>query len=301
MGAPSIGAASRLVINNGSDNSFEFVSESIKKRQELILPPGIRGTRSRNSSRVRKGVERIGGSITLHPNVFEIDILWPLILGGATSGGVTKVAETLPEFSVIVDRVAVGKNVFTYGACRVGRATFRGSPGDYLELTLDIEAETETTGTVFPSYSPNTASRAWIFHDVDFVFAADASATEVLSFELVIDNVLNADRYYTGAITRSQIPATDRLVTLNVTFPWTADEIDLHDLAVAGGTGSMSWNDKAPGGSAADYTLDFANLKAPTDSPVITGRTETTISMAFQAFKVGNVAGTTDEIMVTKV
>ena len=304
MGVPSIGSQAKLALDavlpfDGSSEPFEFISESVKMTQDVIAPPGIRGTRSRNSSRVRKGVERVGGQITLHPNVYELDLLLPRILGGATAGGVTKVAETLPEFQLMVDRVA---KVFTYAACRIARATFRGSPGDYLELTLDIEGETESVGAAgsFPAISPNTATRAWIFNDVDFTFAHDASATQVLSFELVIDNVLATDRFHAGSLVRAEIPALDRMVTLGVTLPYTPDEVDLHDLAETGAAGTMSWNDKSTGGSS-DYTIDFANLKAPTDSPVVVGKDEIGITLQFQAFKVGNVAGTTDEIMFTKV
>ena len=66
-----------------------------------------------------------------HTRVFnpapdELDNLLPRILGAAAVGDVFDVAETLPSFTVFIDKVG---DIFQYDDCKCNRATFRASAG----------------------------------------------------------------------------------------------------------------------------------------------------------------------------
>jgi hypothetical protein len=160
-------------------------------------------------------------------------------------------------------------------------------------LRLDIEGETEViSATAWPGTIPAIDSGSpYIFSDTTFALAADASAAEVRSFEISIDNGLITDRFM-NSVTRSTIPAADRVVSVSLTVPYTPDEVDLHKQALAGGSGSITLTN---GNTSTLFT--FGNLKAdPAVSPVIGSRgSEILLGLQMKAYKTGS----TNEIAVT--
>lgn len=291
MGVSAQGSQAKLAFDavlpfDGSSEAYEFINESLQMVQTHVNTQGIRGTRSRLKGRTRIASEQITGSIVMQPSVTELDRLWPRILGGATNLGVTDVADTLPEFQVMIDRIT---KVFTYAGCVVSSAVISGSSGQPISLTLNIEGETESVGNsgTFPSLSIDTDTM-FVFSDV--VLTLDGTARELSAFTLTIDNLLDTGRYM-NSVTRSQIPTQDRQVTLAVTLPYTTDEDDLYDIAIAGIDGSLALDD-----GTTTYTFDFGNLKSAARSPVVTGKTEIIHPITFDCYK----SGSDSEIKVTK-
>jgi hypothetical protein len=190
--AKSIGWASKLAMDaalpfDTSSEAFEFVSESIQMQIEQIPSEGIRGTRSRRGERMQQGLKRIGGTISLNPSQAELDKLLPRILGADESTDVFAVADTLPQFYVMVDRKT---KVFRYGPCRVGSANFSGSTGQKILLAMDIVAEGDeviTDAGTFPSISIDTEN-CIVFHQG--VLTLRGTSTEMDQFGLRIDNVI---------------------------------------------------------------------------------------------------------------
>lgn len=279
---PSEGALAKMALDSvlpfdTSSIPFEFVSESLRLQQTHLKTGGIRGSRQRRSHRVRIGAKRVSGPVVMMPSVTELDWLLPYILYGSTSAGVTSLAEAVAEFQLMVDRVA---KVFTYAGCRVSRATFAGSMGQPITLTLDIEAETESIGNAgtFPAITIDTGTFA-IFPDVTLTL--QSSARTVKSFQLVIDHMLDTERYL-NSTTRSEIPAQDLEVTLSCVVPYTPDNTDLLDQAIAGAAGSLAW-----AYDSATYTWAFGNLKAPSESPGVPGKNEIDLTLTMEAFHNG--------------
>src|SRR5262245_36756514 len=101
--------------------SIEFVGESLQKRFTILETAGLRGTRSRPVERTRDGTYAVGGSIRFHVTPALLDLLLPRILGAPESSDLFALTESLPEFDVLVDRVA---RRFVYGGCKVARAIF---------------------------------------------------------------------------------------------------------------------------------------------------------------------------------
>ena len=266
---PAQGAQAQLAFDaalpiDASSEPFEFVSSTLKMQQTHVRSEGIRGTRQRKSHRVRIGQEAVSGNVVMNPSVTELDLLWPRILGGVTGGGVTDVAETLPEFWIMRDD---GSKLHTFNSCRVARATFTGTQGQPIQVTLDIEGEDETIEAAggFPALTLDTEN-FFIFSDLTLTL--QSTARKFRQFTLTIDNMLDVNRY-NNSLTRTEIATQDLEVTLSVDVPYTADNTDLEDQAIAGAAGILVVTD-----AVTTYTFDFANVKSESEGPDNPGRSE---------------------------
>jgi hypothetical protein len=293
MAEASQGAQARLCMEPGaaphtfdaSSEPYEFVSESVQKKGKILDTAGIRGTRSHHVARTRPGTYEVGGSITLHPSPADLDLLLPRILGAAESADTFNLAETLPAFGILIDRVA---ETFEYTDCKVGKATFKGSAGGLVELTLEILGAAEITGTAFPSLTLATSAAAAPYVFSDGVLTLLSAARKLMDFELVIDNGLNAR--FTNSQSATSITPQDRTITLKTTNPFTADEADLYDQANEGAAGTLVLTN-----GAMSTTFTFAALQVPAMSPVVGGKQEIPLVLEMTA----RMSGSTRELVVT--
>jgi hypothetical protein len=289
MADASMGHQAQLALDavtpfDSSSEPYEFVSEKLRKQGQILDTSGIRGTRSHASERTREGTYEVSGSITLHASPAMLDNLLPRILGAAESTDTFDLAETIPEFQVMVDRVA---KVFTYQGCKIDRATFRGSAGGLVELSLDILGKTESVGNAgtFPSLTLPT-DPPYVMQDG--VLTLLASARKFTDFEIVIDNAL-ASRF-SNSQTATDISPTDRIVTFRCSNPYTSDETDLYEQALAGAAATLVFTN---GGYST--TFSFATLQFPDLSPVVAGKGEIPLTLEGIARK----SGSTAELIVT--
>lgn len=275
---PAQGALAKMAFDasaiTGASTGVEFVSTTLKRRDTHVYSRGIRGTRSRSKSRARIARTEVSGQIVLEPSASEIDFLLPYILGGTTAAGVTDVADALPEFVIGIDKVS---KVYTYAGCRVARAVFAGQSGQALQLTLDIEAETETQANAgtFPAITLPT-DNFFVMSDVTLTLLS--VARKFASFTLTIDNMVDADRYL-NSLTRTEIAAQDRSVRLEVSAPFTSDNTDLYGAAIAGAAGSLVVSD-----GSVTYTMNFGNAKIPAEGQDVSGKSEIMLPLTVDLF-----------------
>jgi hypothetical protein len=256
-----------------ADEAFEFLTETLALTETQTHSNGIRGHRSRQKSRVRTTREAVAGSITMNPTATELDLLLPRIFGGDTI-----LADTLPETFITVDRVA---KVFEYVKCVCGQGVISGSSGQPLQLVTDWEGETETVtnaGT-FPEITPPTDG---IFVFSDIVLTLDGTPREVDEFSLTINNLLSTE-LYRNAISREEIPAADREVTLSATLPYDTANVDLYDAAIAGAAGSLVFSDGSD-----TYTFILANVKIPAVSPNVSAKDDIPLAINANIFAEGD-------------
>lgn len=211
--------------------AYEFRTEGLAATQEIVETSGIRGTRSMPIERTRDGNVRVQGTISFHATASMLDLLLPRIMGAAEVADVFAVAETLPQFDVLLDRVA---KRFVYAGCKIGRATFRASAGGALELDVEIVGKSETvSATAFPSITaPTDPPYIWS----DAVCTVEGTARTVTQWELTIDNQLNAR--FSNSTTATDIHTQGRIVTLSMTVPFTSDETDLYGIKASGASGA---------------------------------------------------------------
>jgi hypothetical protein len=264
--------------------AYEFRSEGLRATREIVESKGIRGTRSEPIERTRDGIYRVGGTVGFHATGSMLDLVLPRIMGAAESTDVFAVAETLPEFDVLIDRVA---RRFVYGGCKVSRATFRASAGGALELDLDINGKTETvSATAFPSITAPT-DPLYIWSDA--VCTVEGSARIVTQWELTIDNQL--ETRFSNSQTATSVHTQGRVVTVSMTVPYTSDEIDLYGINASGASGATFV--LTNGGRALTFTVGA--LMVADSSPVVGGPGEILLQLSGTA----KSTGSTKELQIT--
>lgn len=284
MANASMGHQAQLAMDvatpfDASSEPYEFVSESLRKQGEILDTSGIRGTRSHVAERTREGSDTVSGSITMHVSPAMLDALLPRILGAPENLDVFDLAETIPEFHIMIDRVA---KVFTYEGCRVSKATFKGAAGGLIELVLDVVGKTETVGNAgtFPVLSM-PVDPPYVFSDG--VLTLQAAQRTFMDFELTIDNALKSR--FANSRTATDISPEDRVATFRCTNPFTADEADLYGQALAGAAASLVFTN-----GSYSTTFSFAALQFPDQSPVVGGKGEIPLQLEGIARKTGATA-----------
>jgi hypothetical protein len=290
MTSASMGFAARLSMaapgtpQNGYTEAHEFLSESLACTHTILETAGLRGTRSHPAERTRDGLSRVGGAIRYHATPLLLDLLLPRILGAAESSDQFALAETVPEFDVLIDRVA---RRFLYAGCKVNRAVFKGAAGGLLELTLELAGKTETVSSeAFPEIAA-PADPPYVFHDAVLTLAGQPRA--IMQFELTIDNALAVR--YGNSRWATDLSARDRVVTLACTLPFTAGEADLYGANSSGAAAA------ALAFTNGGYALSFqiARLQIPDQSPIVEEKGE----IRFRLDGAARMLGSAPELLVT--
>lgn len=291
MADGAMGHQARLYVEPGasphtfdsSSESYEFVREGLRKSAEILDTNGITGSRSHKKERTRAGLNRIGGTILLHPSPNDLELWLPRIMGSASVG---VLAETLPSFGVLKD---LGTTRHEYKDCKVNRATFRGQAGGLVEMELDILGKSEATGTSAPSVSLGVAADDAPYVHTDLAVSLAAAAREVFDFEITIDNRLEAR--FVNNVNATALNATDRIITVRATTPWTADEDDLYDVATAGIAATFTFTN-----GTLSTLFSFAALQIPAETPVVERREG---EIRFTINGTARMSGSTRELVVT--
>jgi len=299
MASDAQGALTRLFVEPGaaphtfdsSSESYEYVSESVKKRGRVIGATGIRGTRSSPKERARLGAYTVGGRIVFNVDPGMLDLWLPRILGGTESVDVFPLAETLPEFGLLFNRVTT---TFEYKACQVARAMFRGQagPGDgdvnLIEMVIEVMAKDEATGTSAPSVTLSTSANTAPYVHSDATFSFNSGARQPREWWVMIDNHLQAR--WVNSLTATRISARDRTVVCRIAVPYDDDAANLYTQSADGASGTVTLTN---GNMSTLFT--FANLKPVTESPVTPGKTE----LELYVNMVARMDGSTRELVVT--
>ena len=289
VSTPSMGHAAHFAIgaeaNGANSQEMEFISCTIGKQANLIIPEGIRGTRSHRKEGVCAGTYTVGGQVVLEPRPDELTMLLPYILG--TNAALT---ETVGDFYLFIDKVG---DVYTYAGCKINTATFRSAPNGAIQLALDVQGKTEgtTPAALHANAATNLSVLAPYVHHQG-VLTLGNTAYEYTNPELVINNGLVLDRF-NNSQTRDALPESDRVIIFRCDNPFSSVEAAaLYDIAIAGLT-TNTWTITNGNYSC---SFSFLNLKAPTRSPEVGARNqEIPLRLELQAFSDANTA----ELVVT--
>lgn len=243
MGAPAMTHQAKFglgVTGSAVNEPYEFRSENIAKQGTHVETDGARGTRSRPSENVNDGPYTVGGPVTLVVNGVEYDALLPKILGADESTDVFALAETLPDFVCQIDRKT---KVFAYSGCKINKARFYSSRGNPLLVDLDIQGKQAGAyaGTTFTEGNPGnsgtfpslTLSVVAPYMHHELVLTIGGTVYAVDNWELVVDNALILDRI-DNSQTRTELPESDRVITMAGDFHYPTDETSLLRVATAG-------------------------------------------------------------------
>lgn len=301
MGGCSQGSQAKLIVETSTSFSdaseaYDFLYESIQKHGRIVYSNGITGSRSQIVERTRVGSYTVEGRLAMHACPLDLDKWLPRILGTAEVANSFTLAESIPTFYVLIDRVG---GVFRYDYCYVNRGIFRSAagPGDsaeeLVEMVLEIMAKDENTSSTWPDPAPTigvtSARLPYLFSEG--VLTVNGTAYEIKDFVLAIDNFLQPR--WVNSLYPSQICPTDRSVRLRTTHPFTATEFaglyanasadDGVSATLVFTTGSLS------------TTFTMAGLQWADTSPTVRGKQEIPLYLDFVARK----KGTDNELVVT--
>ena len=299
MADPALGVLAKLCFDtaspiDGSSLPYEFLSNTLAKNEVLLdsSEQGIRGTRTKQASRVRKGHYDVGGSIVINPSPDDLSFLLQYILGAKSEGDPSAGTDTFTLTERLADELFVGVDYggsslspgqFEFGGLKVARAILRGQAQQLIELELELIGKTMSALASYPSLTLPTAAddAPYIFSDTTLTIT---SARAPKSFELIVDNAVVAQ--FVNSNTANSVDPTDRNITLNCNFPYDADHDDLLGDATATGSGSF---DTARTGAIllltnGDMTSSwqFQTLQAGQATPVVNDKTgETELQIPF--------------------
>ncbi|HEV3343010.1 MAG TPA: phage tail tube protein [Pirellulales bacterium] len=271
--------------------------DQLKATRSRVMTEGLRGTRQRIHETTGDGMITIAGDVEIIPTYTPLAAMLPFIMGGTKTGSSnpytypfaetnTNYGSGLQGFYVTSDRKA---KVFTYAGVNVAKAVFSAQQGQAMKLALSLLAQTETVGAsgTFPSLTyPTDSPFMWS----NAVLTLNAVTRAVKDWTLTIDNHPLTDRF-NNSQTATQFPFADFTVTLDCTLPFTADEVDLYNVALLADVGAtlvLTDTDSVGGpGNIAQHTLTFtlAKMDWPAETPIITGRGEIPTKAKFTARK----------------
>lgn len=281
MTVPVFGELSQLGVDTiaAVGHAFNFVDGGIGTDEDFIDCNGNRGTRSHDIALIRQGNRRIGGALVLEPTALELSLLLPWIMGAAVSGTTFALADTLPTRFVAEDKVV---KVHNYTSCVVNRATFEGSEGGPLRLTLDVIGGDESIGNAgsFPSLTLDTTTSPFVFTDLNTGLSVNSATTNAKSFKLTIDNHVQA-RFYQSQTATALIP-NDRTVSLSLDCSYGLASA-LYGLGAGGTAVTLTFTNAAD----VNLILTFSLVKVafPRKPVQIRGKDEITLPLVGNALK----------------
>lgn len=292
----SIGTYGKFGIGaaNPVDIRLRYRDEDFVEALELIDGNAINGVLDRNIELFRDGAKRVGGPVNMIPNAYEFQQLLQWILGGTPSGAGTVTYPTtqtnnLPEKYVTIDRVA---KVFTYTGVKVNRATFRAIQNGPLELSLELVGKSgaEANAGTFPNLTLNIANGPFVFRDLALSVAA--TTVKAKEFTLVIDNMLNTDRFFNQQ-TLESIDQEDRKITFSTSLPY-GDYYALRSGFTASGTAVTATFTN--GGAALAFTMP--KVAIPYRDPGTPGKSELMLPVDGDACSSGTTAALTTTLNI---
>jgi len=278
---------------------LEFNSESVKLERERIESNGIRAGR-RVLHRWAAGVQRVTGDIEFELAPQGTALLWKHILGGVSTTGAGPYTHTLTpgdlagkSMTVQIGRPDIGGTVrsFSYLGCKVASAELSLEVNEFAMMTVSLYGAHEDTSQALATASYPTGLSPFVFTQGSLTLAA--SAFDVKSASLSIDNGLATDRHFIRATTperpKEPLEADRRAITGTLTADFT--DLTAYNRFVNGTEAALVFTLNA--GAAAQTTITM-NVRFDGETPDIGGAELLEQSLPFKA-----VSSTSDAAAIT--
>lgn len=214
--AASYAAFTQFELN---DVRYDFHPSSMMgRRDEYTDANGLRGTLARSIERNLPGIYRVNGQVRFFPTPTELTTLLPIVYGTAVSVITYALAESATGYTAVVDR---GAKVHTYAAVKAARSRFHaGGHNQALGFDVDFVGTTESEGASgsFASTSLDVATKPWMFHQMTATI--DSVTVTPRSYEMVVDNGFDTERFFNSQTLSTGANWTDRNVSVNFTIPY---------------------------------------------------------------------------------
>jgi hypothetical protein len=268
---------------NPVTSAFEATSFSGGSSKPHLEANGMRGTRSHIAERVIEGVEEVAFQIETMPSPEEFALILAFA-GFAATGTTYNLTEALTAYYFTVDKVT---KVPTYSGCKCNSLTISAVKNSPWRVTMDVIGAQETDGDAasFPAISLTETPPLALHH---CAVTLQSSARSVVDLTIKIDHMLEAQA--NNAAYSELIEPTDRLVTVEMTVPYTAANADLKNQAVAGATATAVF-------TYGNYscTFTFAKLQFPKGGVPVQGKS----GLMLQLSGTARMSSTTRELVIT--
>jgi hypothetical protein len=117
---------------------------------------------------------------------------------------------------------------------------------------------------------------------MDAVLTNGGTSYQFAEMEVTVDNALKKDRFM-NSITRTDLPALDRMVSVSLRHPYTSDTIGLYDNNVTSNAVIITFTN-----GANVFTINMPAIQFPTIPPDMPGREEIILPLNGQARKIGS-------------
>lgn len=245
--------------------------------------------------RTRAGTYVVSGQIVTEPGPADLDAYLSAVTGGVKTANVFALTDKLitnysTGFYIAIDRIA---QMHIFNNCQCDRGRFHAMQGGILELSLDMEGLTESIAsggqqTTFQALAPTTAA-PYVLMDAALTYGG--TTYQFREVEVVVDNSLKKDRFM-NSISRTDLPALDRTIMVNLSLPYTSDTITLYDNNATQGHVIVTFTN-----GTNVLTIDMIAVQFPTIPPDTPGREEILLPLGGIARK----SGTTLEAIFTNV
>ena len=286
---------------------YEFLSETLDRRHEVITSNGIRCGGSRN---LRRGSRRVistrdgGGDITFEVATTGFGRIFAQLLGGTPAitgtGPYTHVyslgdlsGKSLTIQKVLRDAASAEVEAFNFHGCKFLSGEFSISVGQILQLSVSVDAEDvdTTTAGAAASYTNPT-----LFNFKDGTLnVAGAPVASVTDASITVTNNLKTDRYYLGSAGLKAEPVDNDFPTVegsltaefisSATFydRFAADSAAVLSLVFTSGTSSL--------------TIEVPEVRFTGGTPTVGGPDVVAVDVPFE----GQYDGTNPGIRITYV
>lgn len=298
----SIGSAGKLAIQggstprtfNGSSERYDFLYETLTKKQRRVGNRGIKGDLSEWKERNVEGASMISGVVAFNASPEFMYNFMPRIIGSVTNGDnadgdpIYEPGTSLPSFDVLIYREA---KTFHYKECYVNRCIIRGEnvpsedEPEVITVVLQLIGKERVTTTAWPDPEPALGLTVNSLPDImgTSVLTLDSTEYAFDRFVLSIDHSLIVK--FRNNLTISCIRPGMRKVRLQTNNPFLSASFDaLHDTldSPIGGTLVFSRDN---GADDATTTFTFGTLDNMGEDPNIRGKTEIQHVLDFQALR----------------
>ena len=265
---------------------FEFNSESLELDAARIESDGIRaGTYTQRSDRFGINRKGAGGSVTLEVHDKGFGVLLPFLLGSVATTGptgsvythtgtVASLNGTGKSFTLQIGKPFIDSTIqpFTYNGCKVTSWELSNSVDGILLLTLDIDAQNETTATALATASYPSSDSLLTFNTGQVTVGG--SALDVTNVSVKCDEGLKTDRYFlnNSGLKKEQLQQQKRVFTIDFTVEF-ADLTTYNRYASATAAGAIATFSALWSGPTANTGMTVAATAARIDgkTPAVSG------------------------------
>lgn len=278
MAGQSISTFAKFSINGTRMCFRQIIDDSVYTRVDDSADT-MCGSLDHDSRLVTEGIKIVRFRVIMRPSPQELSILFPCI-GLAGSSPTFSLVENFQssKFTAAIDRVA---KVATYSNCMVSRAIFSGARGfRSMQLELHIVGEDITWGAPGTGTFTAMPSRTVGYPLTQGVLSLQGGTRSFNRFGLVIDNHPAVE--WNNAVVAGAIEATDRIISLSVSTPYTSDEIALLDNEVSSAAGAAAQLQFSRSGE--NTTFAFPKLILTPNPPNVPHRSEIRQALTYLAY-----------------